>query len=404
MFKRILFGLALVLLVGCGPGALLKSLTVEPASISPRATSPNAVAKIDYALGRDGVVSIYLLDPQNKRFVVRENLERAAGDYEIQFGGVVNDRMLADGQYQVVVEAKDARGDSQSLRQPLTITNADTTLPELQNLTVAPAVFTPNRDGVDDRVTIRYYLTKPAKVRVFLTDAARKNQYPIEERKVTRVTDENGWLVPGSHEYDYDGGIDRDAPPPDDGDYTVVAISQDQVGNVVREERPLKIQDGGVPRATIVGAGVEFAPSVVQLGQPLYFTVTVKNIGTVPIRTKGPEPGTAYTTSENYNSKGDCCYEEPGVWRIGVDFEGNSSGRLYPYRWQLGRTGDLKRVEVRGQVFYYLMPNQAAMITGTIRIVDKPPLVNPHYWIGLVQEQVRIVEDRVGYETITVGY
>src|SRR5512143_2870248 len=135
MFKRILFGLALVLLVGCGPGALLKSLTVEPASISPRATSPNAVAKIDYALGRDGVVSIFLLDPQNKRFVVRENLERAAGDYEIRFGGVVNDRMLADGQYQVVVEAKDERGDSQSLRQPLTITNADTTLPELQNLT-----------------------------------------------------------------------------------------------------------------------------------------------------------------------------------------------------------------------------------------------------------------------------
>jgi hypothetical protein len=312
--------------------------------------------------------------------------------------------MLANGQYQVVVEAKDAGGTLQSLKQPLTIADADTALPELQNFTVAPAVFTPNRDGVDDRVTIRYNLTKPAKVRVYLTDAAGKKQYPVEEKKVTRVTDENGWFAPGSHEYDYDGGIDRDAPPPDDGDYTVVAISQDQVGNVVREERPLKIQDGGVPRATIVGAGVEFAPSVVQLGQPLAFTVTVKNVGTVAIRTKGPEPGTAYTTSENYNTKGDCCYEEPGVWRIGVDFEGNSSGRLYPYRWQLGKTSELKRVEVRGQTFYYLTPNQAVTITGTIRIVDKPPLVNPHYWIGLVQEQVRIVEDRVGYETITVGY
>ncbi len=404
MFLRILLSLFPLFLVACGESALVQSLTVEPNTISPRAGSQNAVTKIVYAVGRTATVTVYLLDLQNSKHVLRENLERTPGAYEIAFGGVVSDRMLPEGKYDVVVEAKDADGESQTLKQSLSIVNPETTLPELQNFTVAPGVFTPNRDGIDDRVTIRYYLPKPAKVRVLLTDAARRNEYPIEEKKVTHVTDEDGWLQPGSHEYDYDGGIDRDAPPPENGSYTVIAISQDKVGNVVREERPLIIKDGGVPRATIIGAGAEFAPKVVQLGELLYFTATVKNIGTVPIRTKGPEPGTNYTTGENFNTKGKCCYEEPGVWRIAVDFEGNSSGRLYPYRWQLGKTNELKPVEYLGQTLYYLMPNQAVMITGTIRIIDKPPLVNPHYWLGLYQEQVRIVEDRVGYVTITVEY
>ena len=52
------------------------------------------------------------------------------------------------------------------------ISNTDTTLPELQAFTVFPQEFTPNQDGLDDRVLIRYYLTKPARPSA-LVDAVR---------------------------------------------------------------------------------------------------------------------------------------------------------------------------------------------------------------------------------------
>jgi len=51
-----------------------------------------------------------------------------------------------------------------------------------------------------------------------------------------------------------------------------------------------------------------------------------------------------------------------------------------------------------------LMPGQVATISGGIKITDKPPKVDPAYWFGLVQEQVRIVEDHVEPTRITVDF
>ncbi len=39
------------------------------------------------------------------------------------------------------------------------------------------------------------------------------------------------------------------------------------------------------------------------LGQTLAFTLTVENFGNVPIRTNGPNSGTAYRSDENFNTK-----------------------------------------------------------------------------------------------------
>ena len=141
---------------------------------------------------------------------------------------------------------------------------------------------------------------------------------------------------------------------------------------------------------------------MIPLGATLYFSATIQNVGTVPIRTKGPEPGFVYSTSQNYSTIQQ--FEEPGVWRIGIDSEGNSIGRQYPYRWQLGSSGELKHVTLDGTDYLYLLPGQVVHISGGIKIVDKPPLVSPHYWLGLIQEQVRIVEDHVEPTQITVDF
>ena len=393
------FTFGLLLVTACSPGPLLTAVTVNPETISPRPGEKNRATKIGYALARPAQVSVYLQDA-NSKYVLRENQSRAAGDFEILFGGSVDNRTLNDGTYQVVVTAQDDSGVHEEKTAALNIVNADTTLPELQAFTVFPQEFTPNQDGLDDRVIIRYYLTKPARVNVYLTDGKKK--FPIDEKKETTLLTEDKLSAIGAHEYDYDAGIDRGAPPPPDGTYTVVAEAVDANGNLVKQEAPLTIKNGGTPRAEIIGSGGDMAPRVVPLGDTLFFTITVRNIGTVPIRTKGPEPGFVYSTSQNYSVIEQ--YEEPGIWRLGVDSEGNSIGRQYPYRWQLGSNDELTKVEREGKTIYYLMPGQVATLTGGIKIVDKPPKVDPVYWFGLVQEQVRIVEDHVEPTRITVEF
>ncbi len=394
LFTALLFGVT-----ACGNTPLLTGMTVAPETISPRPGEKNRATLITYSLARPANVSVYLQDAGGK-YVLRENQPRAAGDFQILFGGSVNNRTLNDGAYQIVVTAQDASGVHEEKTAALNIINADTTLPELQNFTVFPQAFTPNQDGLDDRVIIRYYLTKPARVTVYLTDG--KNKFPIDEKKETTLLTEDKLSEIGPHEYDYDAGIDRGAPPPPDGQYTVVAEAVDANGNLVRAEAPLTIKDGGTPRAAIIGSAGDFNPRVVPLGDTLFFTVTVKNVGTVPIRTKGPEPGFVYNTSQNFSTIQE--YEEPGIWRLGVDSEGNSIGRQYPYRWQLGIDSELTPVERDGKTIYYLMPGQVVTVSGGIKITDKPPKVDPAYWFGLVQEQVRIVEDHVEPTRITVDF
>ncbi len=408
--KRLL-PILFLLLTACGSSALLDNVSLTPDGISPFAGSPNLATTIHYALGRDATVSIYLLDAQGKRHEFRKDQPRAAGAYDAQFGGAINDRVLPDGKYTVVVEAKDAAGQIAKTEKTLTINQADSTPPELQNFTVFPDHFTPNQDGVQDRVTIRYWLTKPAKVDVYLSDG--KTRYEVAEKKTTLcIKDEKSCV--GAHEYDYDGGIDLLATPPPDGVYDVIAEAVDAIGNRTRISKKLTIAGGGIPRATITNSGVDWAPLplpktqlaenalLVPLGGTLTFTVTVQNIGPVPIRTKGPEPATLYTTSENFNAKKE--FEEPGVWRVGLDYDGNSVGRSYPFRWQLGASKDLTRVVVDGKEYFYLMPGQRVTVSGSLRIVDKPPRINVYHWVGLVQEDVRIVEDRVEPRVVTVEY
>ncbi len=412
MLKRVfIIVLSLAALTACASGSLLANVSLDPNTISPRVGSANAVTTLRYALTRDAAVSIYLVDAQGGKHSFRDSQPRVAGSYDAAFNGAINDRVLPDGKYTVVIEAKDAGGQTAKSEQALTIAGADSTPPELQGFSVFPDTFTPNQDGIADRVIIRYWLTKPANVDVYLTDG--KTRYEVAEKKTTLCIKDQ-LMCEGSHEYDYDGGIDLLAAPPPDGTYTVIADAVDAVGNRTRAEKKLTIKDGGVPRATISNSGVEWSPKalpsltidpnalLVPLNSTLTFTVTVANVGPVPIRTSGPEPGTVYTTSENFNTKKN--YEEPGVWRVGLDYDGNSAGRSYPFRWQVGSSAELKHVTLDGKEYLYLMPGQRVTVSGTLRIVDKPPRINVYHWVGLIQEDVRIVEDRVEPMMVTVGY
>jgi len=384
---------------GCVSRPLLYDVRIAPQVISPNADGQTDVARISYRLSRSADLSIYLVDGQGQRHYFRQGRRRSPGDYQVDFGGVIDGRMLPDGDYLCVLEAR-AVGSREIIRREgkLTLVDADTVAPELRGFRVYPSVFTPNQDGFDDRVTIEYYLTKPAQVQVFLI-GLNGEKYPIAEKERKVKPGEVG-----AHFYDYEGGVDMGAEPPPDGTYIVWAQAEDRVGNKTVVTDTLTIREGGVPRADIVNLEVDFAPHVVPLGETLYFTLTVENFGAVPIRTTGPPPGTIYDSDANFNQLE--WYEEPGAWRVGIDFETNSSGRPYPYRWALGRNEDLEVRIVDGKPRRYLMPRQRAVVTGGIRIKDPPPRNPIYFWAGLIHEEVRIdpFNDHVDAQLISIGF
>jgi hypothetical protein len=352
------------------------------------------VTQVSYRLNRSADVSIYFMDEQGARHFFRQESRRAYAQdpYQVLFGGAIAGRLLPDGRYTVVLEARDDRGQTARLEQPFTIRGGDPTPLKVDNLTISPNIFTPNRDGIADRVRIGYYLNKEARqVDVYLKDA-KGTRYPIAEDKIRQMGSK------GSHEHDYDAGVDLGAQPPPDGAYTVVVEAEDHVGNRDRASGPLSIVSGGVPQVEIVNRAAQWSAPIVKLGDTLTFTCTIRNIGTVPVRTKGPEPGTTYRMDENYNSLQQP--EEPGLFRVGLDFEGNSAGRQYPFRWQLGRDDEL--TVINGEK--YLMPGQTATVTGSVVVNEKTVRVEPYFWLGLIHESVWIVMDRVEYRQIKVEF
>ncbi|MBI1877287.1 MAG: hypothetical protein HYR94_03480, partial [Chloroflexi bacterium] len=360
------------------------------------------VTRISYHLNNSADLSIYLVDGEGQRHYFREGRRRSVGDYQVDFGGVVNGAMLPDGAYTWVVEAVADDGQTTREQGSLVLENADTSKPELQGFSVYPQVFTPNQDGIDDRVTINYDLTKEAEVSVYLIAPDGETRYPIAEKERDIKPGQ-----PGIHTYDYEGGVDLGADPPPDGLYTVQVEAVDRVGNRTILTSTLTIREGGVPRADIVAAEVDFynpigGDKIVPLGQTLAFTLTVENYGSVPIRTQGPGSGEHYRSDENFNAKG--FFESAGAWRVGIDYNGNPS-YAYPYRWAIGNLDELEKRVINNNTEYYLLPGQRAMVVGSIQIVDVPANKDSvDFWAGLIQEQVQVANDHVGPQPIRIGF
>lgn len=378
-----------------GDGSLLRDAVVLHDEISPNADGDTDITEVTYTLSRNARVSIFFSDEAGTRYYFRKEQPRGAGDYSVNFSGVVDgyllpgeeyeadvvQRLLQNGTYTWHIEATESSGYSEEATGEIRIVDADAALPEIRNFSLDRERFTPNQDGISDRLTIDLFLPKQAEVQVFLVrdDGTR---IPISERPTDRPPGE-----PGRHIFDYDGGIDRGSGPPPDGVYPVVAVSEDLEGQKMIVESEVAIELGGVPYAHILspvsGDTVAVNSTAVALCDTLYFTMTVENYGSTPLRTSGPPPGTVYDSDWNYNTVG--APTQSGVWRVGIGYENALSD--YPFRWSLGANDEL--TEIDGH--YYLMPGQRSVVTGGIRVVDRFGVRNPQpMWAGLIHEDVAI--------------
>jgi len=393
-----------------GDSSLLRNVEVADTQITPNADGSNDITTIRYEIARNATVSIYFTNEAGERFTFRQARPRAEGPYAVNFSGVVDGyrlpnetiqgeilaRLLQNGSYTWTIEATDKAGITETNQGQLTIADADTTLPEMRNFSLDKTTFTPNQDGIDDRVLAAFELMKEVTtLRVYLL-APDGLQYPIAEKE--RGVPPN---MPGRHEYDYEGGVDDKATPPPDGTYPVIAYAEDAEGQKIQVEQQLTIQFGGVPRADIIsppiGRTIEFNMTAVALCDTLYFTATVRNYGTTPIRTTGPFPGTVYDSDWNYNTLG--WHTESGAWRLAIGYENEIFN--YPYRWAIGNPEDL--TEIDGAL--YLMPDERAVITGGVRIVNALGVRNPQpVWAGLIHEDVEISQfnNRVDAQAILI--
>ncbi len=430
-------GLSLVLVLGqvlIRPDLpLIASAGFDDERITPNADGDQDLTRFRYSLSRNADVSLTLQDSSGMNYVFRDQEPRIAQGYEVLFSGVVNGytlpdeeipgvverRLLPDGDYTWTLSATNPEsGESQAVTGTISIADADAPLPIMSVFTIAPEVFTPNQDGVDDRVEINVYLEKEADLDIYLVGADGQ-QIPISARKEGRLPGE-----PGRHIFDYEGGIDLGADPPEDGTYQVVALAQDAEGQRLRRQSELTIRAGGKPLAEIVpqfvGVDVIFAHQPYDeryasqrgsLGEPvaphddiddtaltlltmpvgdlLTFKLTVENYSDVPIRTTGPAPGTVYDWDQLSASLG--AFEESGAWRVGIQCENSTTS--FPWRWAIGTEENLIAEEhpETGDVFYYLPPQTRSVVWGAIRMTDLEERNNPQTcWAGLIHEDVEV--------------
>jgi hypothetical protein len=405
-FVRILLLMAVALILSsCGSREVLSKVSMSPATISPNADGAADATLIHYELSRNANLSIRFESADHRAYDFRRAQPRSAGQYDVLFGGVIDGQLLPDGTYTWTIEADEAAAQG-----TLIVSGGEATPPQITRLSVLPKKFTPNRDGLADRTTINVVLNKPATLFVTLQNSQCQGastapldrpelncaSFPIAEKEgAGRKAGEAGL-----HEFDYDAGVDLGAEPPPDGDYLITARVEDQVGQTAIATDTLQIMGGGVPRAEIVDGAVEFSKKSILVGDTLYFTLTVENYGSVPIRTSGPQPGYVYEFDQNFNVPGFA--EESGAWRVGLDFD--TSQRNYPFRWAVGGPADWIVAEVNGQKYYYLPPNKRVTVTGGIHITAKPPRSPLYFWAGLIHEDVAIssVNNRVDPHFITI--
>jgi hypothetical protein len=378
------------MLAACGPLAppLLSGVSVDAPLPSPQQRSQQNRLDVRYHLGRPATVDAWAqtADGQQQWVLHAASPRPRPGDYVLQFDGTVDGpgpnerRVLPDGDYQIVLQA-DADAEQQQVRVPLAIRNADTTPPDIQDLSLLPDHISPNFDAIDDLTRVSYTLAKPARVAAFLDRVAADGS---KHERVWMGSEQQ--VDAGAQGLTFDG-LGSDGRPVLAGNYELGIRARDAAGNLVERSQPLLVEDSGVPDASIVTARI--GPRQIVRGSQVCLDAVVRNTGQTTLRTQGPDPGYVYNSFDSYSNIEDRKYvEHAGLWRVGLNWSGttDTSNATYPYRWGFGKD---------------LLPGDEVAVHGCVNVFNEQNQIV--FFGALVQENVALRSAGAGLVRVEVS-
>jgi hypothetical protein len=388
--------LGVLVLAACGgaSSSVLGTVSLSGDTLHAGTRRPTVPLELRYTLNRPARVSIGVRPnaaPGDAVEALSAPMNRAPGAYYLRLDGAVPlattstgptptqiVRVLPDGPYTLVLEAAPTDGSpAQTWTQPFTMTGVPAQPPVLENVQAHPDTISPNSDAVDDVASITFRTAQTSTTTVTVLGAGGQRV------PVLAATP----LPAGEHNYTFTG-TDLFGQVLPDGPYTATVRTADPAGNAVEARVPITITGGGTPSIALLAA--EFSPHAIMQGKTITVRMTVQNTGKVPLRTQGPDPGYTYTTNDTYSSiEGGQFVDKAGLWRVAVDWDGNAGGGplRYPFRWGFGHT---------------LAPGETVRIEGHITILKYERTM--WFFTGLLQEGVRIVQDRLAPTAIDVGF
>jgi hypothetical protein len=192
-----------------------------PKTFSPVCECEKAGATIAFGLRKDDRVSLWVVDAKNE--VVRELADAvpASGRFQRRWNGRDNEgRIVPDGVYRPRLRL--AHG-----RRTFVLPNAirvDTVAPTVKLVSAKPQFFSPDGDGRNDRVRLRYTLTEPASA-ILLAKGAQAGR--------TRFRPLEGKL-------DWYGTIGGRKQQP--GLYPLQLSAEDSAGNLAPRTKPVFVE------------------------------------------------------------------------------------------------------------------------------------------------------------------
>ena len=381
---------------------LILEARFDRAFISPNADGVDDIAVFAYRLSRPASISLSLEAQGGRRFYFRRDQARGDGEYSVLFSGVVDGfihegesvygeierRLMPNGDYKWLLEAEAEDGAVMSLSGRLRVEQGDTPLPIMSEFAISPNTFSPNQDGVADRVSINVYLEKAVeRLDVYLVGADGL-RIPISARVEERNYGEAGVIASIMKAALTWASIPRRMAATAWSPWRKTASASAcawKANSGLSRAANLSPKSSRKRRASDVAFGVEpyderwFSDSeslgaplplfddrsalaysqqiTVPLGDMLVFRLTVENYGPVPIRTSGPTPGTVYQQDQLAGALG--FFDESGAWRVGVQCETSISS--FPYRWAVAGDDRLQTVydEASENSYRYLAPGRA---------------------------------------------
>jgi hypothetical protein len=243
------------------PTLAIAQLRAAPASFTPNADGRDDSTSITYVLGARATVTASLYDGSGTLLATLFSQPQGAGKKRFVFSA----ENVPDGSYRLELVAVDTRG--RTVRGQVSLLVSRT----LSRFAPSRAAFSPNGDGVADRIAFRFSLAMPAQVTL-----------RVLRRRASVATALERQLEPGAHEVPWDGR-GRGA----DGTYEAEITLTDHVGTAVHRI-PFAV-DTRAPRLSLVSRSPlrlrvsEPAELVTQLrGRRIVLEVAKAGVRTVP--------------------------------------------------------------------------------------------------------------------------